>query len=136
MLKPKKEFCTSRIKGGPVIKDTLYPDCDNVLKCVCVAFNYQPILRLLTGQTLPPQAEEFLKTRGQGGPIGFKAINNIALVAEVFVFPLLQSPHDVARIFRTCQLHTAWDFLHENGGSERQAACHALAPNPTSIAKQ
>ena len=53
--------------GGPVIKDTPYPDCDNVLKCVCVAFPYQPILRLLTGQTLPPQAEEFLKTRGQGG---------------------------------------------------------------------
>ena len=50
--------------------------------------------------------------------IGFKAIC-IALVAEVFVFPNLQSPHDAALIFRTCQLHNAWEFLHENGGSER-----------------
>ena len=41
---------------------------------------------------------------------------------QVFVFPILQSPHNVALIFRTCQLHTAWELLHENGGSERQAA--------------
>ena len=32
----------------------------------------------------------------------------IALVGEVFGFPILQSPPDVAQIFRTCQLHTAW----------------------------
>ena len=46
------------------------------------------------------------------------------LVAEVFVFPILQSPHDVALIFRTCQLHTALEFQHENGGSEHPAAWH------------
>ena len=40
------------------------------------------------------------------------------------MFPILQSPHDVALIFRTCQLHTAWELLHENGGNERQAAWH------------
>ena len=55
--------------------------------------------------------------------IGFKAIG-IALVAEVFVFPILQSPHDVALIFRTCPLHTAWEFPQENGGSELLAAWH------------
>ena len=33
-------------------------------------------------------------------------------------------PHDVALIFRTCQLHTAWELLHENGGNKRQAAWH------------
>ena len=38
------------------------------------------------------------------------------------MFPFLQSPHDVALIFRTCQLHTAWELLHQNGGNERQAA--------------
>ena len=54
-----------------------------------------------------------------GWLIGFKAIC-IVLVAEVFVFPILQSPHDVALFFRTCQLHTAGEFLHDNGGSERQ----------------
>ena len=48
----------------------------------------------------------------------------IALVVKVFVFPILQYPHDVPLIFWTCQLHTAWDFLHGNGGSERQAAWH------------
>ena len=53
--------------------------------------------------------------------IGFKAIC-IALVANVFVFPILQSPHDVALIFQTCQLPTDWEFLHGNGGSERPAA--------------
>ena len=69
--------------------------------------------------------------------IGFKAIG-IALVAEVFVFPILQSPHDVAMIFRTCQLHTGWELLHENYGNECLAAWHGqpLAPNPISIAKQ
>ena len=34
------------------------------------------------------------------------------------MFPILQSPHDVALIFRKCQLHTTWEFLLENGGSE------------------
>ena len=57
--------------------------------------------------------------------IGFKAIY-IPLVGEVFVFPILQSPPDMALNFRTCQLHTAWELLHENGGNERQAAWHAL----------
>ena len=52
--------------------------------------------------------------------IGFKAIC-IPLVDEVFMFTILQSLHDVALIFRTCQLHTAWKLLHENGGNERQA---------------
>ena len=46
------------------------------------------------------------------------------MVAKVFVFPILQSPHDVALIFWTGQLHTAWEFLHGNGGSERPAAWH------------
>ena len=55
--------------------------------------------------------------------IGFKAIC-IALVAEVFLFPILQSPHDVALILPTCQLHAAWEFLHDNGGNERPAAWH------------
>ena len=55
--------------------------------------------------------------------IGFQAIC-IALVAEVFVFPIRQSPHDVALIFRICQLHKAREFLHENGGSEGPAAWH------------
>ena len=58
-----------------------------------------------------------------GWLIGFKALC-IALVADVFVFPILQSPPDVALIFRTCQLQTACEFLHENGGSERLAAWH------------
>ena len=49
------------------------------------------------------------KREGGLGLIGFKVIC-IALVAEVFVFPILQSPHDVALIFRTCQLHTAENF--------------------------
>ena len=40
---------------------------------------------------------------------------------QVFVFPILQSPPDVAQIFRTCQLHTAWQLLHDNGGSEHPA---------------
>ena len=57
--------------------------------------------------------------------IGFKSIC-IALVAKVIVFPMLQLPHDVAMIFWTCQLHTAWEFLHENGGSECPAAWHAF----------
>ena len=48
----------------------------------------------------------------------------ITCSCQVFVFPILQSPHDVALIFRTCQLHTAWELLHENGGNERQAAWH------------
>ena len=43
---------------------------------------------------------------------------------QVFVFPILQSPHDVALIFRTCQLHTAWELLHDIGGNERQAEWH------------
>ena len=42
----------------------------------------------------------------------------IALVGEVFGFPILMSPPDVAQIFRTCQLGTAWQLLKENGGSE------------------
>ena len=46
------------------------------------------------------------------------------------MFPILQSPHDVALIFRTCQLHTAWELLHENGGNERQAAWHAFTKPP------
>ena len=39
-------------------------------------------------------------------------------------FSILQSPHNVALIFRTCQLHTAWELLTENGSNERQAAWH------------
>ena len=46
-----------------------------------------------------------------GHLIGFKAIC-IPLVGEVIVFPILQSPPDERLIFRTCQLHTAWEFLH------------------------
>ena len=52
--------------------------------------------------------------------IGFKAVC-IALVAKVFMSPILNSPHDMALIFRTYQLHTAWEFLHGNGGSEHPA---------------
>ena len=37
------------------------------------------------------------------------------------MFPILQSPPDVAQIFWTCQLHTAWQLLHANGGSEHPA---------------
>ena len=48
----------------------------------------------------------------------------ITCSCQVFVFPILHSPHDVALIFRTCQLYTAWELLHENGGNERQAAWH------------
>ena len=40
------------------------------------------------------------------------------------MFSILQSPHDVALIFRTCQLHTALEFLHGNGGSEHPADWH------------
>ena len=57
--------------------------------------------------------------------IGFKAIY-IPLEGKVFVFPILQYPHDVALIFRTCQIHTAWEILHENGGNELQVAWHAF----------
>ena len=45
----------------------------------------------------------------------------IACSWQVSIIPILQSPHDVALIFRTCHLHTAWELLHENGGSEHQA---------------
>ena len=45
-----------------------------------------------------------------------------ALVGEVFGFPIVQSPPDVAQIFWTCQLHTAWQLLKENGDSEHPAA--------------
>ena len=38
--------------------------------------------------------------------------------------PLGLCPFLVALIFRTCQLHTVWEFLHKNGGSERPAAWH------------
>ena len=48
----------------------------------------------------------------------------ITCSCQVFVFPILQSPPDMALNFRTCQLHTAWELLHENGGNERQAAWH------------
>ena len=37
------------------------------------------------------------------------------------MFPILQSPPDVAQIFWTCQLHTAWQLLHDNDGSEHPA---------------
>ena len=40
------------------------------------------------------------------------------------MFPILMSPQHVALIFQTCQLHTVWELLHENGGSERPAAWH------------
>ena len=40
---------------------------------------------------------------------------------QVFMFPILQSPPDVAQIFWTCQLHTAWQLLHDYGGSEQPA---------------
>ena len=62
---------------------------------------------------------------GRARLIGFKAIC-IPLVGEVIVFPILQSPPDERLIFRTCQLHTAWEFLHGNGGSERPAPWHAF----------
>ena len=61
----------------------------------------------------------------------FKGTSNVVIQViyktcgwQVFVFPILQSPHDVVLIFRTCQPHTAWKLLHENGGNERQAALH------------
>ena len=57
------------------------------------------------------------------GLIGLKAIC-IALAAEVYMFPILRSPYDVALIFRTCQLHTAWQFLHEISGSEHPSTWH------------
>ena len=50
----------------------------------------------------------------------------ITCSCQVFMFPILQSPPDMALNFWTCQLHTAWELLHENGGNERQAALHAL----------
>ena len=37
---------------------------------------------------------------------------------QVFVFPILQSPSDVAQILWICQLHTARQLLLDNGGSE------------------
>ena len=40
------------------------------------------------------------------------------------MFPILQSQHGVALILWTCQLHTAWELLHGNVGSEHQAAWH------------
>ena len=46
---------------------------------------------------------------------------HITCSRQVFVFPILQSPPDVAQIFWTCQLHTAWQLLHDNGGSEHPA---------------
>jgi hypothetical protein len=40
---------------------------------------------------------------------------------QVFVFPILQSPPDVAQIFWTCQLHALWQLLKKNGGREHPA---------------
>ena len=37
------------------------------------------------------------------------------------MFPIFQSPPNVAQIFWICQLHTAWQLLHDNGGSEHPA---------------
>ena len=57
----------------------------------------------------------------------------IALVGEVFGFLILQSPPDVAQIFRTFQLHTAGQLLKGNGGSEHPAALlciHQTSPIP------
>ena len=71
----------------------------------------------------PPELFSNIKYDAPEELIGFKAIC-IPLVGEVFVFPILQSPPDMALNFRTCQLHTAWELLHENGGNERQAAWH------------
>ena len=53
----------------------------------------------------------------------------IACSWQVIAFSILQSPHDVALIFRTCQLHTAWELLYENGGNERSlgVVCPASA---------
>ena len=51
-------------------------------------------------------------------------VTYIACSWQFFKIPILQSPHDVALITRTCQLHTALELLHENGGSEHQAAWH------------
>ena len=55
------------------------------------------------------------------------------------MFPILQSPHELALIFRTCQHHTAWEFPHENGGSELLAArhgCTGRADNTKNNTKQ
>ena len=53
---------------------------------------------------------------------------------------MLQSPPDVALIFRTYQLHTAWELLYENGSRERQAAwrgqLHWRADNTQKTIKQ
>ena len=46
------------------------------------------------------------------------------------MFPILQSPPNERLFFRTCQLHTAWELLHENGGNERQAAWLAITKPP------
>jgi hypothetical protein len=56
--------------------------------------------------------------------IGIQAIY-ITCSWQVFVFPIVQSPPDVAQIFWTCQLHTAWQLLHGNGGSEHPAVSWA-----------
>ena len=53
-----------------------------------------------------------------------KQVIYITCSCQGFVFPILQCPHDERLIFRTCQLHTAWELRHENGGNEQQAAWH------------
>ena len=68
--------------------------------------------------TKPPLLQESRLTCGKCSDTGYIYIT---FSWQVFIFPILQSPHDVALIFRTCQLHTAWELLHENGGSEHQA---------------
>ena len=55
---------------------------------------------------------------GWGGElIGFKAMC-IPLVIKVLLFLIHVSPLDVPWYFWTCRVHTAWEFLHKNGGSD------------------
>ena len=48
---------------------------------------------------------------------------------QVIVFPILVSPLCMERIFWTCRVYSAWELLHQNGGSERPAAWHGQSPN-------
>ena len=48
---------------------------------------------------------------------------------QVIVFPILVSPLCMERIFWTCRVYSAWELLHQNGGSERPAAWQGQSPN-------
>ena len=67
------------------------------------------------------------RTQGSEGLLGTENTNIEIQVIYItcswqgFVFPILQSSPDVAQIFWTCQLHTTWQLLHHNGGSEHPA---------------